>query len=100
MKICVIGCHHRAAGRDKPMSTNKPVIKVGMTISEITSLLGDPTDKLSMSQLHGMAQRSVVLRTPGAKEQKDTEYWLFIHPAGEYRLVIEDGQVVRIDGHP
>jgi hypothetical protein len=58
-------------------------IEIGMTKDEVTKILGDPNEKLSLGDIMGMASRAIQL---GESDPNEKEFWLYEKAEGTYRL--------------
>jgi hypothetical protein len=72
---------------------------VGMPISKIIELLGEPGAKSSGGELLG-AFRQVSGSSSALSNLARKEYWMWKRPEGEYQLIIEDGKLSQIHSTP
>ena len=79
--------------------TTHPTISVGMTLEEVTKLLGKPAKRKRMSELAAQAKKQGKKFEAPADVSK-REYLVFQHAAGEYKLIFLDDKVVEIHAQP
>ncbi len=76
-----------------------PTITEGMTLAEVTKLLGKPAKRKRMSEMAATAQKQgKAFDVPADASQK--EYVVFQHPAGAYKLIFRDDKVAEIHSQP
>ncbi len=76
-----------------------PTIQEGMTLPEVTALLGKPAKRKRVSDLAAKAKKQgKSLDVPADADRR--EYMVFQHAAGSYKLTFHDGKVAEIHAQP
>lgn len=76
-----------------------PTIALGMSLAEVTALLGKPAKRKRMADLAVAARKQgKVLDLP--PDAEGMEYIVFEHRAGAYKLVFRDDKVAEIQSQP
>ena len=81
------------------MSTDAPVITVGMTMEEVTRLLGAPSQKMGGGELLSMAA-GVSGSASAMSQMMSRTFCVYDRPAGKYELVFAGGRVIQVHSQP
>jgi len=81
------------------MSTDAPVITVGMTMEEVTRLLGAPSRKMGGGNLLSMFE-NVSGSASAISRMSSRTFCVYDHPAGKYELVFMGGRVIEVHSQP